>query len=77
MYDSGKWHLKRVQLASREQDRHVTEFSINLNSQVAKANGKNKKNVWEIIQCPEYVLKCNRSAYLPACRCLLDDLVAI
>ena len=35
-------------------------------SQVAKANGGHKKNVWEIMRCPEYALKCNKSVHLPA-----------
>ena len=46
-------------------------------SQVAKANGGHKKNVWEIMRCPEYVLKCNKSVHLPArvsFLCLLGDL---
>ena len=25
-----------------------------------------KKNVWEIMQCPEYVMKRNKSVHLPA-----------
>ena len=29
-------------------------------------NGGHKPNVWEIMQCPEYVLKCNKSVHLPA-----------
>ena len=48
--------------------------------QVAKANGGHKKNVWEIMRCPEYVLKCNKSVHLPARVCflyLLGDLSAI
>ena len=32
--------------------------------QVAKANGEHKKNVWEIMQCPEYALQCNESVQL-------------
>ena len=35
-------------------------------SQVAKVNGGHKKNVWEIMQCPEFALKCNKSVHLPA-----------
>ena len=34
--------------------------------QVPKANGGHKKNVWEIMRCPEYALKCNKSVHLPA-----------
>ena len=32
-------------------------------AQVAKANGEHKKNVWEIMQCPEFVLKYNKSVH--------------
>ena len=39
-------------------------------SQVAKVSGGHK-NVWEIMQCPEFVLKCNRSVHLPAWLCFL------
>ena len=49
--------------------------------QVAKSiNGGHKKNVWEIMRCPEYVLKCNKSVHLPArvsFLCLLGDLWVI
>ena len=48
--------------------------------QVAKANGGHKKNVWEIMQCPEYALKCNKSVQLPtwvSFLCLLGDLEVI
>ena len=45
---------------------HIVRKQIK--SQVAKANGGHiKKNVWEIMQCPEYALKCNKSVHLPAC----------
>ena len=44
--------------------------------QVAKANGGHKKNVWEIMRCPEYVMKCNKSARV-SFLCLLGDLNAI
>ena len=30
-------------------------------SEVGKANGEHKRNVWGIVQCPGYVLKCNKS----------------
>ena len=30
------------------------------------ANGGHKKNVWEIMRCPEYALICNKSVHLPA-----------
>ena len=46
-------------------------------SQGLIVNGGHKKNVWEIMQCPEYVLKCNKSVHLPApvsFLCLLGDL---
>ena len=51
-------------------------------AQVAKVNGYSghKKKVWEIIRCPEYVLKCNKSVHLPArvsFLCLLGDLWVI
>ena len=42
--------------------------------------GHIKKNVWEIMRCPEYALKCNKSVHLPArvsFLCLLGDLSAI
>ena len=26
---------------------------------------EHKRNVWETLQCPEYVLKCNKSVNLP------------
>ena len=51
-----------------------------LTAQVTKANGAHKKNVWEIVWCPEYVLKCNKSVHLPAWvsfLCLLGDLWVI
>ena len=42
--------------------------------------GGHKKNVWEIMRCPEYLLKCNKSVHLPArvtFLCLLGDLWVI
>ena len=29
-------------------------------AQVAKVNGEHENNVWGIMQCPEYALKCNK-----------------
>ena len=29
-------------------------------------DGGHKRNVWEIMQCPEYTLKCNKNVHLPA-----------
>ena len=43
-------------------------------------NGGHKNNVWEIMRCPEYVLKCDKSVHLPArvsFLCLLGDLWVI
>ena len=50
---------------------------IPVGAQVAKANGGHQKNVWKILRCPQYVLKCNKSVHLPAWEsflCLLGDL---
>ena len=44
------------------------------------ASGGHKKNVWEIMRCPEYALICNKSVHLPAWvsfLCLLGDLWVI
>ena len=56
-------------------------FNPSIKVQVAKViNGEHKKNVMEIMQCPEYTLKCNKSVHLPAWLsflCVLGDLVVL
>ena len=46
-------------------------------AQVAKVNGERKKNVWEIMEYPEYALKYKKSVHLPTWLYLLDDLAVI
>ena len=35
-----------------------------IKTQVAKVSDEHKWNVWEIMECPKYVLKCNKSFHL-------------
>ena len=56
-----------------------TSVPQRLSAQVAKANGAHKKNVWEIVRCPEYVLKCynHLSVFVVSFGWFVGDLSAI
>ena len=45
--------------------------------QVAKANAEHKKNVWEMIQCPEYALNAIKEFTWVSFSCVLGELVVI
>ena len=55
-----KGHWENTRTCSRQ------FFHVSMSNHACNVAKGHKKNVWEIIRCPEYALKCNKSVHLPA-----------
>ena len=65
------WLLKRqTELCQPFKNMPNTNCKQGVTAQAAKANGGHKKNVWKIMRCPEYVLKCSLKVFSYPLECL-------